>query len=66
MRMFNIGLPELLLILLICLLIFGAAKLPEIGKSLGKSIREFKKAMKEDDSEDSGPKKPDDKTQATK
>ena len=64
--MFNIGLPELLLVLLICLLIFGAAKLPEIGKSLGKSIREFKKAMKEDDSGDSGPQKPDDKTQITK
>lgn len=47
--MFGIGIPELLLILLICLLVFGSAKLPEIGKALGKSISEFKKAMKEGD-----------------
>ncbi len=43
----NLGMPELLVILLICLLVFGAGKLPEIGKALGKSISEFKKAMKE-------------------
>lgn len=47
MRIFGIGMQELLVILLICLLIFGAAKLPEIGKALGKTIREFKKSMKE-------------------
>ena len=45
--MFGIGLPELLVILLICLLLFGAGKLPEIGRSLGEGIREFKKAVKE-------------------
>ena len=45
--MFGIGLPELLIILLVCLLLFGANRLPEIGKSLGDGIREFKKAMKE-------------------
>ena len=39
--------PELLLILLICLLVFDAAKLPEIGRNLGKAIGEFKKATKE-------------------
>ena len=49
MRIFGIGLPELLIILLICLLVFGAAKLPEIGKALGKTIQEFKKSMKEID-----------------
>jgi sec-independent protein translocase protein TatA len=51
MRIFGIGLPELLIILLICLLVFGAAKLPEIGKALGKTIQEFKKAMKDFGSE---------------
>ena len=43
----NLGMPELLLILVICLLVFGAAKLPEIGRNLGKAIGEFKKATKE-------------------
>ena len=42
-----IGLPELLLIFLIVLLLFGANRLPEIAKALGKSIREFKKASKD-------------------
>lgn len=46
MRFFGIGMQELLVILLICLLIFGAAKLPEIGRALGKTIKEFKKSMK--------------------
>lgn len=40
----TIGFWELILILLIVLLVFGAAKLPEIGRALGKAIREFKKA----------------------
>ena len=38
--MFGIGLPELLLILLVCLLFFGSKKLPGMGKSLGEGIRE--------------------------
>lgn len=45
----NIGLPELLIILVIVLLIFGAGKLPQIGGALGKSIREFKKAKDGED-----------------
>ena len=45
--MFGIGLPELLVIFLVCLLLFGANRLPEIGRSLGSGIREFKKALKE-------------------
>lgn len=45
--MFGIGMPELLVILLIALLIFGAARLPQIGKAMGKTIQEFKKGMKE-------------------
>jgi len=49
MRIFGIGIQELLVILLICLLVFGAAKLPEIGRALGKTINEFKKSLKEED-----------------
>jgi len=45
--MSNIGFGEILVILLIILVLFGPSKLPEIGKSLGTAIREFKKAMKE-------------------
>ena len=45
--MFRFGMGELLIILLIVLLLFGAAKLPEIGRALGKAIKEFKKAGKE-------------------
>lgn len=52
MRILGIGVQELLFILLICLLIFGAAKLPEIGRALGKTITEFKKSMKETDAGD--------------
>ena len=39
--------PELILILVVFILLFGAQKLPEIGASLGKAIREFKKAVKD-------------------
>lgn len=53
MRIFGIGIQELLIILLICLLIFGAARLPEIGKALAKTIKEFKKSLKEIGSEES-------------
>jgi len=42
--MFGIGIPELLIILVIVMVIFGAGRLPEIGGALGKSIRNFKKA----------------------
>jgi len=43
--MFGLGLQEILVILMVVLLIFGAGRLPEIGKALGRSLREFKKAM---------------------
>ena len=43
----NIGIPELLIILAIIILIFGANRLPEIGRGIGKGIRNFKDATKE-------------------
>ena len=52
--MFGIGIQELVVILIIALLIFGAAKLPEIGKALGKAISEFKKASKGEDNSQNG------------
>ena len=47
----NIGLGELVVILLILLLVFGAKRLPEIGRSLGKTVNEFKKGMRDDSSD---------------
>ena len=44
---FNLGMTEMLVILLILLLVFGAKRLPEMGASMGKGIREFKKSIKE-------------------
>jgi len=43
----NLGMSEILLLLVIVLLVFGAKRLPEIGSSLGKGIREFKRSMHE-------------------
>ena len=47
--MFGIGMPELLIILVIIMIIFGAGKLPEIGAGLGKGIKNFKKATSDSD-----------------
>ena len=47
----RIGLPEMLVILVIVILIFGANRLPEIGRGIGKGIRNFKEATKEGASE---------------
>jgi sec-independent protein translocase protein TatA len=44
---FNLGMTELLVILALLLLVFGAKRLPEIGSSMGKGIREFKKSISE-------------------
>ncbi len=48
----NIGWPEILLVLLVVLLLFGAKRLPDLARSLGKSLREFKKGREEGDASD--------------
>ena len=53
--MFGIGMPELIIILVIILVIFGAGKLPEIGSGIGKSIKNFKKATSGELEEESAP-----------
>ena len=47
MNIFGIGLPEMAVIMVLALLVFGPKKLPEIGRSLGKTIRSFQNATKE-------------------
>jgi sec-independent protein translocase protein TatA len=47
--MFGLGVPELLIILVIIIAVFGASRLSGIGGALGGSIREFKKAVRDDD-----------------
>lgn len=60
--MFGIGTQELLIILVIVLIIFGAGKLPEIGSALGKGIKNFKKTMNDNNEiANQPPKKEDEK-----
>ena len=47
----KLGIPELLIVLAIVILIFGASRLPELGKGIGKGIRNFKDATKNDKQE---------------
>lgn len=56
--MFGFGMPEMIIILVIVLVVFGAGKLPEIGSAFGKSIRNFKKASDGKDEIEITPKKP--------
>jgi len=49
--MFGLGMPELIIILVIIVIIFGAGKLPEIGSGLGKGIKNFKKATRDEEKE---------------
>jgi sec-independent protein translocase protein TatA len=52
----SIGMPELMVLLVIVLIVFGAGRLPQIGENLGKAIRNFKKST-EKDGPDSAPKR---------
>lgn len=56
--MFGLGLPEILLILVIMVLIFGATRLPQIGEGLGKGIKNFRGALREPPEIDVTPSKP--------
>lgn len=69
--MFGLGAPELLILLGIAVLLFGAAKLPQLGSGIGQGIRNFKKAIKEPDAidvtpEDKEKKSAEDKSSADK
>jgi sec-independent protein translocase protein TatA len=57
MGMFGLGWPELVIILVIILVIFGPRKLPEIGKALGSTIRELRKSSQGSDEETKEPEK---------
>jgi len=60
--MFGLGYQELLLILVIVLILFGAQRLPDLARSLGSSVKEFKKGVTEMNKDDSpAPKKDDEK-----
>ena len=55
--MFGLGVQELLIVLVIILILFGATRLPEIGRGIGQAIKNFKKATSEPDEIDVTPKK---------
>ncbi len=55
--MFRLGLPELVILLIIIFFLFGAKRLPEMGKGIGEGIKNFKRSIKGDDSEETASKK---------
>ncbi len=66
----NIGTPEIILIVLVILILFGANKIPDFARGLGKGMKEFKKALKEVEEEvsldDESPKKDEEKKEEKK
>ena len=62
--MFGLGAPELIVILVVALLVFGPGKLPEIGAALGKGIKDFKKAIENKGDDEAVAKQPGDKPEA--
>jgi sec-independent protein translocase protein TatA len=64
--MFGLGTTELIIILVIVVVIFGAGKLPQLGKGIGEGIRNFKKATKAPDEIDVTPKSEEDKAEEKK
>jgi sec-independent protein translocase protein TatA len=59
--MFGLGMPELLVVLVIVIIIFGASRLPQLGEGLGKAIKGFKKGIAESQDQDKDKNKPDPK-----
>jgi sec-independent protein translocase protein TatA len=64
--MFGLGMQELIIILIIVVILFGATRLPELGRGIGQAIKNFKKATSEPDEIDVTPKKPVDEPSSDK
>ena len=60
--MFGLGMPELLIVLVIVVIIFGASRLPQLGEGLGKAIKGFKKGISEANEEKKDSSKPENKS----